>query len=1006
MGRVLRAFDPVRGHDVALKLLHVATPELCARIEREARALARIDHPNIARVYEWGELDGVPYLAMQYIDGVPLDVAARALPLAERMRLLVPVAEAIHAAHRLGFIHRDLKPSNILVQCLEDGQRKPWVLDFGLVHDAVDADLTAQGELLGTPGYLSPEQAAGEAVVDARSDVFSLGVILYELACGRAPFAADTAAAAVARVLRHVPPAPHRIDATVPRALGAIIERCLEKQPRERYPSALALAEDLDAWLAGRPIRARPRGAVGRALRWVAADRLRVALVATSAAVPLLAGIAWGLATLDRARALAAASSYTATALGIEREMWLATLWEGEDLARHRERLRARLAPIENAVRGPDSALRRVALGPYTQALEALGEHRRLLDLAADATPGTVDPGAAARFGRAYEREYQERLAALVTIADAERRQLAAARARADWLAPARAWLERAVEGGDTEDARLAAAALAVHAGDDAAALAAVESLPAITPTNRLAAAGIRLQRVLAAADGGDAGTLAQAIDEAWSNYEALAGVFPSAPQVWRGLCHLSTVRLRFSSRIGASDEPPPGRIEACERLCAADSADPHARTQRAKAYAALTRRATMVGGDPRPALALLRRDSDRDAELGARLALGEALVSASEYQRRHGPSADALLAEARALFARAETEAPADAAPMLAAAQADQLAAIYAPADDAEPLYAEAVRRLRRAVELEPTLSTRLRLAEVLAWQASARLHALEDPAAALAEARMLLDDAVAEHPQDLRVLQRLALVHWIEGQARSYVGGDGDPAYAAAEALYDRILAADPARVATAFNRASVQLARARERVRRGDGAAAILALVRTGLPALADDPVPSDLVLLAASWRLLQALDAQRGAGVETPIDPAVRGQLLLALARGTDPAVAAVQVVELWARWPWPAAQLGEFAADLARIDAAAADPRSPRIVGLHRARALAAAARRDEATYGEPARAALAVFAGSAYLRPYRDEFADLRPPRRDDPAAAPTPWHRDAPTGDAPRAHR
>jgi serine/threonine-protein kinase len=190
MGMVYRARDRRLDRIVAIKFLRVADPDATMRFLREARAQARIEHPHVCRVYEVGEIEGRAYIALQYVDGEPLQVAARKMPLEAKITVLRDVAMALHEAHRLGIVHRDVKPANIMVERTGDDQWVPIVTDFGLAREAtVEIGLTASGAVLGTPAYMSPEQARGDIrLVDRRSDVYGLGATLYELLTGGPPF--------------------------------------------------------------------------------------------------------------------------------------------------------------------------------------------------------------------------------------------------------------------------------------------------------------------------------------------------------------------------------------------------------------------------------------------------------------------------------------------------------------------------------------------------------------------------------------------------------------------------------------------------------------------------------------------------------------------------------------------------------------------------------------------------------------------------------------------------
>lgn len=307
MGEVFKAWDPDLERWIALKYLRSEDPEMAERLLREARAQARVEHPSVCQVYEVGEEGGRPFIAMQYVDGRPLNDAARDLPVEHQVLLVRKVAEAVQAAHAQGLIHRDLKPANILVAETEDGRLHPYVLDFGIARQQDVAGLTVTGQIIGTPGYLSPEQARGEhRSVDRRSDVFSLGVILYELLGGTRPFEGDSSAELLVSLLVKDPTPLRRIAPRVPRDLATVVMTCLEADPDRRYPSARELADDLDRFLEGEPVRARPVSSAEKLWRTARRHKAATALVATFAllAVGLAAALvgSWIKHTADLAR--------------------------------------------------------------------------------------------------------------------------------------------------------------------------------------------------------------------------------------------------------------------------------------------------------------------------------------------------------------------------------------------------------------------------------------------------------------------------------------------------------------------------------------------------------------------------------------------------------------------------------------------------------------------------------------------------------------------------------
>jgi len=295
MGEVFKAWDPTLERHVALKFLRRDDPELARRMLREARAQARIDHPNVCRVYEVGDLEGRPYIAMQLIEGKTLDEVAPSLPLEQKVALLRTVAEAVQAAHRVGLVHRDLKPSNVLVEERENGELVPYVVDFGIARERHLDGPTLTGQVVGTPGYMSPEQARGEVrLLDRRSDVWSLGAVLYELLAGRPPFDGGSSVEVILSVLQDEPTPLRRRERHVPPDLEAIAFKCLEKDPERRYGSAAALARDLGSYLAGEPVEARAVGWSYRLGKAIRRHRVTASVVAAAVAVVLVSG-AFGL---------------------------------------------------------------------------------------------------------------------------------------------------------------------------------------------------------------------------------------------------------------------------------------------------------------------------------------------------------------------------------------------------------------------------------------------------------------------------------------------------------------------------------------------------------------------------------------------------------------------------------------------------------------------------------------------------------------------------------------
>src|SRR6266404_2179919 len=340
MGVVHKAHQSSLNRIVALKMIRVgdaASPMDLARFRREAEAAAKLDHPGIVPIYEVGEHEANPFLVMRFVQGSSLaeKVGSFALPLAisegqnrwnsgarraqnRIARILAVVARTVQYAHERGVLHRDLKPSNILL----DQDENPYLTDFGIAKVVgEDSALTQTSELMGTPSYMSPEQAAGKRI-ERSADIYSLGAILYELLTGRPTFKGQRPVETLRQVMEQEPFHPLSVNPSVDHDLATVCLKCLDKDPARRYRSALELAEDLERWLRHEPVLARSAGPILRLCRWVARNPALAALIAG-----LGVGMAVTLVLLARTREEGAQKSVALAILRTETARQLQEIW-------------------------------------------------------------------------------------------------------------------------------------------------------------------------------------------------------------------------------------------------------------------------------------------------------------------------------------------------------------------------------------------------------------------------------------------------------------------------------------------------------------------------------------------------------------------------------------------------------------------------------------------------------------------------------------------------------
>jgi hypothetical protein len=413
MGVVYKARHLALNRLVALKMIlsgaH-AGPTALARFRTEAEAAAQVQHPNFVQIYEVGEYDGLPFFSLEFVDGRSLAevIGGKPQPPRQAAEMVETLARAVHAVHEHGLVHRDLKPANVL---LTSGG-VPKITDFGLAKRLDTRDgRTQSGDVLGTPIYMAPEQASGRIhLIGPHTDLWSLGVILYEMLTGRPPFQAPTGVEVVMQVIEHEPLSPSRLQPALPRDLVTVCLKCLEKDPKKRYPTARALADDLRRFLDGEPIQARPVGRVQRLVKWARRRPAVAALLAVSAlaAVALLVGgWAYNVRLADRAeesRRLLVRLNVAEGARLLDEGQWFGALaWFTEALQRdagHPEREEMHRVRLASVLVGCPTLKQLWSHAGAVRSARFSSDGRRVVTAGADGTARVWDAATGAPVGQ------------------------------------------------------------------------------------------------------------------------------------------------------------------------------------------------------------------------------------------------------------------------------------------------------------------------------------------------------------------------------------------------------------------------------------------------------------------------------------------------------------------------------------------------------------------------------------------------------------------------------
>ncbi len=795
MGRVYRAEDPVLGRSVALKLANDDSDLALMRFTGEAQAQARIDHPNVVKVFEVGEIQGTPFIVMQLVQGADLATACAKLDLRQLVRIMQQVAEGAEAAHRLGLLHRDLKPRNILIEGLDAPEPHPFVSDFGLVRIMDNQGLTSTGVALGTPRYMSPEQAQGMIdKVDARSDVYSLGATMYEV-FGGGPIYGDVSDLPLFRkIVEEDPPPLRRMAPKVPEDLAVIVHTCLAKDPAQRYSSAQALAEDLGRYLHGQPIWARRPSLDYRLRRFLRQHRAITIVVAAGLSALLILG-AWSVRSLARSRRQATlAAAFGQRAQRMETFLRLAFMSpehgvrpQIDEVEREIEHLKSDIHQGGSLAVGPGNW----ALGEGYLALGATDEALRCLNKAWAA--GFQTPESAYTRGKALVQKFIAGMNALPGIEDDKVRAVELAKLEDQYKRPALDMMKQARDLAGSGPMLAAQIAMLEGRQDDALReSAAALSAEPWRYEACLLQAQIWKERWDRMRTAGDQTSALRAHEKVESAFQQALAIAPSSPEIWTN--YGTDCLDRAGGPVALSREKKTEELQEKARTSYdhALALDPkwvvalNNRSQLGWRYAVLNQ---MKGENPE--VWLQRAISDAEASLAidveqprAHLMLALALLLKAnvlvDAHREATPELDlgaASLLKAKALVQKTGAFLGWDSF-YNAEAQFSALKGLNAmnQGGDGRPMFREAVKSTQKLLDVNPESMSSIGLASNITMMlADAEDRLGGDPMAALDNAQHSFDSLLKKMPGHVQLLRDCAEVHRI--RASQLVRRNQDP-------------------------------------------------------------------------------------------------------------------------------------------------------------------------------------------------------------------------------------
>ena len=784
-GAVFEAYDPRLNRKVALKFLWSRSADLLARLVREAKAQAQIEHPHVVKVYEVDSAFGLWFISMQLVRGRNLLQLAPDLPVAQCISLLAQAAEAAHAAHRLGMAHLDLKPGNILVERSGQGVLWAYLADFGLAQGK-----EADGESrvpLGTPPYSSPEQMRGEALaIDRRSDVYSLGVCLYRLVSGQLPFGNLDP-----RIFQDRSPVPAislgRRSPELPSDLVAIVEKAMAWEPSDRYESAQALAADLDRFLNGEPVLAQ-----GRNWRYALAKRLRKnRLLVSVAALSALALLAMGGLTLQTqrktSRQVERAQLFGRRAEQIDSQLWREYALPLHDVQELRNRVRGQLEEMAKELEtfGPEaSGPGRVALGRGLINLGEFGSARTQLQQAWDG--GHRSSECRYLLGLSLGHLYKEGLDSAMQVQDPALRSARVARLEQELRDPALAMLR--ATGPDHQDPpEYVRGLVALYERRYGEALELAEGARSMAPWFHQAfvlSAEVNYAMAVEKVQQGDFDTFDRCMEEAGRAFRQAIEIARSNPEALARWAVVATrkVEIKAYQQGRWSEAEYREARTACRAALRANPKDPWLLDRLAWAALAGARHRTDRNQDPGPFFRDAQEALGQAIQVDPRHGESWLIFSRIAYQRALWSSSRDLdprpdLAQAVHFAERAVATNPGNprAAGDLGMAHLELAYHCLGTGQDPLPSATLALEALRRAGSMGPADAGAL--THIIAADnivARTRLERGEDPGPALREAREALEKSLVLAPRSYWVHRNAVGLEYLSAWAEHRAGGD----------------------------------------------------------------------------------------------------------------------------------------------------------------------------------------------------------------------------------------